>query len=59
MTNDTSETNPVEAVPCLALTKNDSYVISASGGKISLFSMVTFKVAEFDGTHICSISCNK
>lgn len=44
MTNDISETNLEEAVPCFALSKNDSYVMSASGGKISLFNMMTFKV---------------
>ncbi|GKD72683.1 protein TOPLESS [Tanacetum coccineum] len=43
MTNVISETNPEEAVPCFALSKNDSYVMSASGGKISLFNMMTFK----------------
>ncbi|XP_020537820.1 topless-related protein 4 isoform X2 [Jatropha curcas] len=43
MTNDISETNPEDAVPCFALSKNDSYVMSASGGKISLFNMMTFK----------------
>ncbi|CAK9145377.1 unnamed protein product [Ilex paraguariensis] len=43
MTNDTSDTNPEDAVPCFALSKNDSYVMSASGGKISLFNMMTFK----------------
>ncbi|KAL8457091.1 hypothetical protein ACS0TY_035069 [Phlomoides rotata] len=43
MTNDISETNLEEAVPCFALSKNDSYVMSASGGKISLFNMMTFK----------------
>lgn len=44
MTNDISETKPEDAVPCFALSKNDSYVMSASGGKISLFNMMTFKV---------------
>jgi WD40 repeat protein len=44
MTNDISETNVEEAVPCIALSKNDSYLISASGGKVSLFNMMTFKV---------------
>ena len=44
MTNDIADTNPEEAVPCFALSKNDSYVMSASGGKISLFNMMTFKV---------------
>ena len=44
MTNDAADTNPDEAVSCFALSKNDSYVMSASGGKISLFNMMTFKV---------------
>ncbi|XP_059459143.1 topless-related protein 4-like isoform X1 [Corylus avellana] len=43
MTNDISEINLEDAVPCFALSKNDSYVMSASGGKISLFNMMTFK----------------
>ncbi|KAJ8753195.1 hypothetical protein K2173_017783 [Erythroxylum novogranatense] len=43
MTNDISDNNPEGAVPCFALSKNDSYVMSASGGKISLFNMMTFK----------------
>ncbi|KAL3839807.1 hypothetical protein ACJIZ3_024398 [Penstemon smallii] len=43
MTNDISDANPEDAVPCFALSKNDSYVMSASGGKISLFNMMTFK----------------
>ncbi|KAK4760355.1 hypothetical protein SAY87_005248 [Trapa incisa] len=43
MTNQLSDTNPEEAVPCFALSKNDSYVMSASGGKVSLFNMMTFK----------------
>lgn len=43
MTNDITDINPEESVPCFALSKNDSYVMSASGGKISLFNMMTFK----------------
>ncbi|XP_022730861.1 topless-related protein 4-like isoform X2 [Durio zibethinus] len=43
MTNDISDANPEDAVPCFALSKNDSYVMSASGGKISLFNMMTYK----------------
>lgn len=43
MTNDISDTNPEDAAPCFALSKNDSYVMSASGGKVSLFNMMTFK----------------
>ena len=46
MTNDKTDTNPEEAVACFALSKNDSYVMSASGGKISLFNMMTFKVMQ-------------
>lgn len=46
MTNDVTDTSPEEAVPCFALSKNDSYVMSASGGKISLFNMMTFKVTH-------------
>jgi len=44
MTNDTNDGNPEEATACIALSKNDSYVMSASGGKVSLFNMMTFKV---------------
>lgn len=44
MTNDIVDINSEEAVSCFALSKNDSYVMSASGGKISLFNMMTFKV---------------
>ncbi|GBG59426.1 hypothetical protein CBR_g38451 [Chara braunii] len=43
MTNNVSDMNPEEPVPCIALSKNDSYVMSASGGKVSLFNMLTFK----------------
>ncbi|XP_038984116.1 protein TPR3-like isoform X2 [Phoenix dactylifera] len=43
MTNEISDANTEEAVHCFALSKNDSYVMSASGGKISLFNMMTFK----------------
>lgn len=44
MTNDPGDTSPEESVPCIALSKNDSYVMSACGGKVSLFNMMTFKV---------------
>ncbi|OIW15816.1 hypothetical protein TanjilG_04351 [Lupinus angustifolius] len=43
MTNDINDNTTEDAVPCFALSKNDSYVMSASGGKISLFNMMTFK----------------
>ncbi|KAM6547132.1 hypothetical protein CsatB_018808 [Cannabis sativa] len=44
MTNDVADTNPEEAVHYFALSKNDSYVMSTSAGKISLSNMMTFKV---------------
>ncbi|XP_047327118.1 protein TOPLESS-like isoform X2 [Impatiens glandulifera] len=43
MTNNVSDSSPEDSAPCFALSKNDSYVMSASGGKISLFNMMTFK----------------
>ncbi|KAK9130670.1 hypothetical protein Sjap_011157 [Stephania japonica] len=43
MTNEISDTNPADAVPCFALSKNGWYVMSASGGKISIFNILTFK----------------
>lgn len=46
MTNDVSDNKPAEeSAACIALSKNDSYVMSASGGKVSLFNMMTFKVS--------------
>lgn len=48
MTNDINESKPPEeSAACIALSKNDSYVMSASGGKVSLFNMMTFKVVHF------------
>ncbi|KAK3229559.1 hypothetical protein Dsin_001440 [Dipteronia sinensis] len=45
MTNDLNDSKPAEeSAACIALSKNDSYVMSASGGKVSLFNMMTFKV---------------
>ena len=46
MANDVSGVNLEESVPCIALSKNDSYVMSACGGKVSLFNMMTFKVSH-------------
>ncbi|XP_027771786.1 protein TOPLESS-like isoform X8 [Solanum pennellii] len=43
MTNDVQEPNHEKVVSCFALSKNACYVISTSGGKISLFNMMTFK----------------
>ncbi|XP_060207739.1 protein TOPLESS-RELATED PROTEIN 2-like isoform X1 [Lycium barbarum] len=45
MSNDAGDAKSAEdAAACIALSKNDSYVMSASGGKVSLFNMMTFKV---------------
>ncbi|KAH0690731.1 hypothetical protein KY289_018089 [Solanum tuberosum] len=44
MTNNVQEPNHEEAVSYFALSKNACYVISTSGGKISLFNMMIFKV---------------
>lgn len=44
MKNDVSLVNLEGSTPCIALTKNDSYVISAVGGTASLFNILTFKV---------------
>lgn len=41
MTNIVDLRNPKKTVHCFALSKNDSYVISSSGGKVSLFKMAT------------------
>ncbi|KAL0784144.1 hypothetical protein Bca101_000389 [Brassica carinata] len=43
MINETSDKNPEQAIPCLALSNNDAYLVSASGGEISLFNMASFK----------------
>ena len=48
MTNDISDTHLERAVPCFALSKNDAYLLSTSGGKFSLFNMFTFKVMSFN-----------
>lgn len=58
MTNDTCETSQAEdAAACIALSKNDSYVMSASGGKVSLFNMMTFKVLIPFLAFECSKAC--
>lgn len=43
LTNDLSGANLEEVVPCFALSKNDSYLISSSGGSISLFNLLSKK----------------
>nr|GMD23105.1 protein TPR1-like isoform X14 [Ipomoea batatas] len=41
-----SMTVNVEAIPCMALSKDDSYVVSTSGEHVSLFSIMEFKVMK-------------
>nr|GMD26932.1 protein TPR1-like isoform X14 [Ipomoea batatas] len=41
MINDVSGVNLEEVVPCIALSNDDSYVVSAVGGKVSLFNIMT------------------
>ncbi|KAH7855163.1 hypothetical protein Vadar_022024 [Vaccinium darrowii] len=47
MTNDLTGVNLEKALPCIALSKNDSYIISACGGKFSIFNIYTFKVMGY------------
>ncbi|CAL5010354.1 unnamed protein product [Urochloa decumbens] len=42
--NDTSDVNPEEATPCIALSQTKFCVMSASGGKISMFNIMTFQI---------------
>ncbi|WVZ96512.1 hypothetical protein U9M48_042142 [Paspalum notatum var. saurae] len=42
MENDIANDNPEEATSCIALSRDDHYLISASGGRISVFNMRTF-----------------
>ncbi|WOH14317.1 hypothetical protein DCAR_0933836 [Daucus carota subsp. sativus] len=44
MANDIAGVNLEKSSSCIALTKNDSYVMSACGGKVSVFSALTYKV---------------
>nr|GMD04573.1 topless-related protein 3-like isoform X1 [Ipomoea batatas] len=41
-----SMTDNAEAIPFMALSKDDSYVVSTSGGNVSLFSIMEFKVMK-------------
>ncbi|XP_019152236.1 PREDICTED: uncharacterized protein LOC109149060 isoform X4 [Ipomoea nil] len=44
MINDVIGVNLEKVVPCIDLSKNDSYIVSAAGGKISLFNIMTYRV---------------
>ncbi|XP_054793941.1 protein TOPLESS-like isoform X1 [Prosopis cineraria] len=43
MSNNLANIKPEESIGCFAISKNDSYLISTSGGVISLFNMLSFK----------------
>ncbi|CAL2268453.1 unnamed protein product [Prunus armeniaca] len=44
MNNDLPSTNPEDSMSCFDLSNNEKYLISATGGVISIFDMTTFKV---------------
>ncbi|CAL2258614.1 unnamed protein product [Prunus armeniaca] len=44
MNNDLPSTNPEDSMSCFDLSKNEKYLISATGGVISIFDMTTFKI---------------
>nr|GMD23121.1 topless-related protein 3 isoform X2 [Ipomoea batatas] len=44
MINDVVDVNLEKVVPCIDLYKNDSYIVSAFGGKVSFFNIMTFEV---------------
>ncbi|XP_019155419.1 PREDICTED: TMV resistance protein N-like isoform X2 [Ipomoea nil] len=46
MINDVIGVNLEKVIPCIALSNDDSYIVSAAGGKISLFNIITFEVTE-------------
>nr|GMD26096.1 protein TPR1-like [Ipomoea batatas] len=46
MINDVSGVNLEEVVPCIALSNDDSYVVSAAGKKVSLFNIMTSEVTK-------------
>ncbi|KZV47622.1 protein TOPLESS-like [Dorcoceras hygrometricum] len=43
MSNDLPENGSEVVIPCFSLSKNDSYVVSASGRMITLYNMLVFK----------------
>nr|GMD21546.1 topless-related protein 2-like [Ipomoea batatas] len=44
MINDVVDVNLEKVAPCIDLYKNDSYIVSAVGGKVSFFNIMTFEV---------------
>ncbi|KAI5355956.1 hypothetical protein L3X38_008851 [Prunus dulcis] len=46
MNNDLPSTNPEDSMSCFDFSKNDSYLMSATGGMISIFDMTTFKTMK-------------
>ncbi|KAI5348285.1 hypothetical protein L3X38_001172 [Prunus dulcis] len=46
MNNDLPSTNPEASMSSFDLSKNDSYLMSATGGMISIFDMTTFKTMK-------------
>ncbi|CAL5397971.1 unnamed protein product [Camellia sinensis] len=47
MTNDLTNVRTEETKPCFALSRNDAYLISTSGGQVSLFNITCKTMATF------------
>ena len=56
MANDIAGVDLQKSSPCIALTKNDSYVMSACGGKVSVFNALTYGVYMFYVYKLCNSS---
>lgn len=46
MINDLTNANLMDRTSCFALAKNDSYLLSTSGGPVSLFNAMSFAVLK-------------
>ncbi|XP_076888790.1 topless-related protein 4-like [Bidens hawaiensis] len=52
MTNDIKDVNLEDRLASLAVSDNHCYAVSTSGGKISLFNLMTFKVNDHNNIHV-------
>lgn len=53
MINDFPEKSSDVVTPCFALSKNDSYLISASGKMVNLYNVLVFKVILLQDLLVC------
>ncbi|XP_076944870.1 topless-related protein 4-like [Bidens hawaiensis] len=58
MTNDIKDVNLEDRLASLAVSDNHCYAVSTSGGEISLYNLVTFKVNYHDNIHSFFFSYN-